>query len=221
MSQKVTVEADLVGEEKVTSGFKRMGDSAEQTGEQIGRMSTHLTALGGATVGVAELGELMGNLDEQTAMTIRSMGALLMISSALADGLEVLSKVNMAVAASFAKKTAAAIADTAVTWAHVIAEKAHATALAVKNALLGPTGWAIIAGAAVAAGAALALTTQIPERHTGGPVLESGPHNLLAGEWVLSQEQVQNISNMGGVTINVYDGTVSNVLNALRRAGIK
>lgn len=221
MSQKVTVEAELHGTEQVNAGFKSMGRSSEEMSKSMRSAASDVAVLGAGLRGFASLSKEFGIFNEEQAKTVQLMGSLLAVSGTLIRVTEVMTRANLAAASSFATKTAAAITDTAASWAATVAEKAHATALAIKNALLGPAGWAIIAGAAVAAGTALALTTQIPERHTGGPVLTSGPHNLLAGEYVLSREQVNNISNMGGVTINVYEGSTSNVLSALRRAGIR
>lgn len=207
MSEKVTIEAELVGTEQVNAGFASMQQSSRNMSRNMRQLSTDITIFGTATSGVANLAEAFGVLNDEQAKAVYLLGSIMTVGSS------VIRVMNM--------MTSATVANTAAQISAAIATKARAAALAVMHALSGPYGWAILAGAAATATGGLALVNQIPERHTGGPVLESGPHNLLAGEYVLSREQVNNVSNMGGVTINVYEGSTANVMDALRRAGIK
>jgi len=94
--------------------------------------------------------------------------------------------------ATDAKAAAGAIAHAigegvrqAAIWATVVAEKARAVAHAIANALSGPVGWAILAGAAVAAAVGIGIAMAIPSKQAGGPIEKTGPYYMHAGEYVL------------------------------------
>jgi hypothetical protein len=124
---------------------------------------------------------------------------------------------------------AVTVALTIKEWLHVAALHAKAVALAIVNALSGPWGWAILAGAAAAAGIGIALAARIPSRQFGGPIREEGIYYLHAGEYVLPRTSA---AAAGGVVLNVdargstfashYDADklASRILDRLKRAGV-
>jgi hypothetical protein len=123
--------------------------------------------------------------------------------------------------------TAHTVADTLAQWAHTIALQAKAIALSIVNALMGPWGWAILAGATVAATAGMALASRIPSRQFGGLVTQEGPYYLHAGEYV-----VPKTGGAGGLTLNVdargstfasdydVDKMMNRVVDRIKRAGV-
>jgi len=120
-------------------------------------------------------------------------------------------------------------ANTLAEWAHVAALQAKAIALSIVNALSGPWGWAILAGAIAAAGIGLALAARIPSRQFGGPIREEGVYYLHAGEYVLPRT---GAAGAGGLVLNVdargstfashYDADklANRILDVLKRAGV-
>lgn len=217
MSERVDIQVDLFGVEAVNAGFQSMQQHSQSMSREMRRTASDIAILGASVMGISRLAESFGLLNKQQSAALQTMGSLVAVGSTLYRLNEVLTRTNLAAAAATATKTAATIGSTLADWGAVIALKAKAIALAITNSL-SPVGWGILAGAAVAAAAGLAMANQIPSRHTGGPILSSGLYNLQAGEHVLTSSQTQN---MGGVTINVYGGSKENVLEALRRVGIK
>jgi hypothetical protein len=101
-------------------------------------------------------------------------------------------------------------------WTVVHAENARAIAHAIANALSGPVGWALLAGAAVAAGVGLAMATQIPKMHSGGIVPYSGIYELKAGEEVRERPGGTLVFNVYG---NASAGQADEIVQRLRSAG--
>jgi len=101
-------------------------------------------------------------------------------------------------------------------WTIVGAEHARAIAHAVAHALSGPPGWVILGVAAgIAAGAIAYAAATIPSKQFGGPIYETRPYLLHAGEYVLPR-------GASAVTINIYGAgsprqTSDAIIDALRR----
>jgi len=142
-----------------------------------------------------------------------------------------ITKKTLALGASIAahiSHAAYVAASTLAEWAHTAALQAKAIALAIANALMGPYGWVILAGAAAAAAAGIALATRIPSRQFGGPIREEGPYYLHAGEYVVPRTS----AGAGGLTLNVdargstfasdydVDKMMNRVVDRLKRAGV-
>src|SRR5512140_2912991 len=66
------------------------------------------------------------------------------------------------------REAASKAAETAGRWGSVAAKTAENVASAIADALMGPYGWAILAGATVAAAGGIALATQVPHAAQGG-----------------------------------------------------
>jgi hypothetical protein len=93
---------------------------------------------------------------------------------------------------------------------------------------MGPWGWAILAGAALAAAAGMTLASRIPSRQFGGLITQEGPYYLHAGEYVLPRAS----SGAGGLTLNVdargstfasdydVDKMMNRVVDRIKRAGV-
>ena len=75
------------------------------------------------------------------------------------------------------------------------------SALAIVQFLQGPAGWAVIAGAIVAAGTIYAAASRSMQR--GGLVEETGPYLLHRGELVVPAAQVANFTSFGPFTMVV------------------
>jgi hypothetical protein len=240
MSERIDITAELHGTEQVNAGFQSMASTAEssfkrlrttqldlfgqplkdtqQMSMNMRELSRDVTIFGTAASSLATTASAFGVLNAEQTKVIHGMASFLTLGGYIIRIMDLMTAKEGALAAAQVTRTATTVASTLADWAATAAAYAKAVALAIVNSL-SPVGWGILAGAAVAAASGLALANQIPQRHSGGPVYQSGPHNLLAGEYVLSREQVNNVRNMGGVTINVYGGSTENVLSALRRCG--
>jgi len=224
VSERVDIEAELHGVEEVNAGFNSMSLTSQnmatkmrqvdlfgntvnknlkETGANLKSLSRDIMIFGTATLGISRLGEAFGFLNDEQAKALSLFGSVISVGASVARVMDMM--------------TSATWAATIASWAHTLALKAKAIALTIVNSL-SPVGWGILAGAAVVAASGMSMANQIPSRHTGGRILSSGLYNLQAGEHVLTSSQTQN---MGGVTINVYGGSTENVLEALRRVGIK
>lgn len=135
-------------------------------------------------------------IGREVASVFQGIGASLRIITIISDFAKMVGLLNTAEATSAVTTTAASaarlgsigslVAKTAAEWAHSAAVTASNIAQAISNALQGPWGWAILAGAAAAAATAIAwVTGMIPSKQYGGPILETGPYLLHAGETVL------------------------------------
>jgi len=78
------------------------------------------------------------------------------------------------------REAASKAAETAVRWASVAAKTAENVASAIADALMGPYGWAILAGATVAAAGGIALANQVP--HAAQGAVFDRPTLALVGE---------------------------------------
>jgi len=224
LSERVDLDVELHGVESVNAGFASMSLASQsmatkmrqvdlfgntvnknlkETGANLKSLSRDVMIFGTATLGISRLGEAFGFLNDEQAKALSLFGSVISVGASVARVMDMM--------------TSATWAATIASWAHTLALKAKAIALTIVNSL-SPVGWGILAGAAVVAASGMSMANQIPSRHTGGPILSSGLYNLQAGEHVLTSSQTQN---MGGVTINVYGGSTENVLEALRRVGIK
>jgi len=117
-------------------------------------------------------------------------------------------------------------ASTLAEWAHTGALQAKAIALSIANALMGPYGWAILAGAAATAAIGIGLASRIPSHHYTGVIPETGPYLMAKGQFVGAP------SGGGGLTLNVdargstfasdydVDKMMNRVVDRLKRAGV-
>ena len=138
-------------------------------------------------------------------------------------------KMMYASIAAHVAHAAQTVANTLAEWAHVAALQAKAIALSIVNALTGPWGWAILAGAAAAAAIGIALATRIPSRQFGGPIREEGVYYLHAGEYVLPRNGgaaagglILNVDARGSTFASHYDADklANRILDVLKRAGV-
>jgi len=152
-----------------------------------------------------ERAEMMqGNLNEaimQSALTVIP-SLITMIANISADS-DSWNKIKEASIILDAKQAAGAVAHAAAEggrqvaiWATVVAEKARAIAHAIANALSGPWGWAILAGAAVAAGTGIALAASIPSKQYGGLIEKTQPYLLHREEYVESIEERRHVEEV-------------------------
>jgi len=225
MSERVDIQVDLFGVEAVNAGFQSMQQHSQSMSREMRRTASDIAILGASVMGISRLAESFGLLSKQQSAALQTMGSIVAVSSTLYRLNEILARTNLAAAAATVTKTAATIGSTLADWGAVIALKAKAIALAIVNSL-SPVGWGILAGAAVAATAGLAMANQIPTAHTGDTrVMQSGIVSVLKDEHILTSNQYSNLTDRSAktnnVTINVYGGSAENVLEALRRTGIK
>jgi len=224
VSERVDIEAELHGVEAVNAGFQSMQQHSQSMSREMRRTASDIAILGASVMGISRLAESFGLLNKQQSAALQTMGSIVAVSSTLYRLNEILARTNLAAAAATVTKTAATIGSTLADWGAVIALKAKAIALAIVNSL-SPVGWGILAGAAVAATAGLAMANQIPTAHTGDTrVMQSGIVSVLKDEHILTSNQYSNLTESAktnNVTINVYGGSTENVLEALRRTGIK
>lgn len=254
---EITITANLEGVEQVSIGFERMGDSASSMGRKVADSSKQMdmsyrglmVTSAGLIGNSVQLGDVMdrmakGQMDVGRGAVVLSMNFLQLGSQLYALNLKYGEAIGLKLShiALSAKEVAADMAvvasktaHTAASWALTAAEHARAIAHAVANALAGPVGWAILAGAAAAATMGLALAARIPSRHIGGDIRESGVYNLLAGEHVLSREQAavyrtalsQSFNNnpVRQTTIHIHGLTVvadspRDFVDKMRRLGV-
>jgi len=209
-----------------------------------------------AAYSIGELNKLLFNnsvVGKEVAATLHGIGAALRIVTlienmakvvgVLTGALQAQEVAEMGVTSAIAAKTmmlmrsigvlalhaAQTIYTTFVEWAHVAALKAKATALAIVNALSGPWGWAILAGATAAAAIGIALATRIPSKQFGGPIREEGVYYLHAGEYVLPRTGgaaagglILNVDARGSTFASDYDvdKMMNRVIYRLKRAGV-
>jgi len=232
MSERIEISAELVGVDAVNAGFASMSLASQsmatkmrqvdlfgntvnknlkETGANLKSLSRDVMIFGTATLGISRLGEAFGFLNDEQAKALSLFGSVISVGASVVRVIDLM--------------TSATWAATTASWAHTIALKAKAIALAIVNSL-SPVGWGILAGAAVAATAGLAMANQIPTAHTGDTrVMQSGIVSVLKDEHILTSNQYSNLTDRSAktnnVTINVYGGSAENVLEALRRTGIK
>ncbi len=175
MSHQATIQINVIGAEQATNAFKNIGDASTQMGQKISQSSQQaslsqkqlmLTSASLISNGI-QLGDIMdrmvnGQLDV-------GKGTMLLVANLLQLAAQ-MSIINTAYGVNIGlqvSKIAGSIREAAATWIATAADKAHAIALAIKNALSGPVGWAILAGAAVAAAVGIGLASQIPKAASG------------------------------------------------------
>jgi hypothetical protein len=208
---EVTLRARLEGVDEVTDGFERMGNAAGNMGNKVAsssrQMETNYRSLMMTTAGLIGNSVQLGDIMDRMAKGQMDVGR----------GALMLSMNFLQLASQLSRLATAEAIATAASWAHTIAKKAEAIALGIVNALT-PWGWAILAGAAVAAAGAIALAERIPSKQYGGIVERTGPYLLHAGEFVIPK---------GGnsIAINIYGAdspraTGDAVIDALRRSGV-
>lgn len=198
------------GSEAVTASFQRMGAASEQMSSQMQR-NNRAIIMSTAAMSTQTLGLI--NLFERLSKGQTSAGeAALQLSYYTLNLASQLMMLNMLYGkriglqgASIVATSGEAVANSAATassWTHTLALRAQSVALAVKNALLGPGGWAILAGAGVAMLAGMALISQIPKAANGG--IFTQPTIAMIGE--AGPEAVVPLNRGFGnaITVNVY-----------------
>lgn len=236
------IQANLYGTAEVEAGFGRMGSSAERMGEKISTSSKKsevsyrslMMTSAGLIANSVQLGDVMdrmvkGQMDVTRGAIMLGMnflqlgGQIYMLYTHY--GKLITAKITH-LALSIQERAAdyaAAIskgAHTIASWALTAAEHARAIAHTVANALAGPVGWAILAGAVAAAGVGIALAASIPSKQGGGLISETKPYLLHVGERLLRAGET---SNSMSVVINnpVFrsQGDMDYLVDRLRRMG--
>jgi hypothetical protein len=136
------------------------------------------------------VGVLTGVLKAQEAAEWTLTGAIAAKTSALVTSI-----------ATHVSHAAVVAASTLAEWAHTAALQAKAIALAIANALMGPYGWAILAGAAAVAAVGIGLASRIPSKQFGGLITQEGPYYFHAGEFVVPKTAATTAGSFN-VTIN-------------------
>jgi hypothetical protein len=238
---EITITANLEGVEQVSIGFERMGDSASNMGRKVAdsskQMDMNYRGLMVTSAGLignsVQLGDVMdrmakGQMDVGRGAVILSMNFLQLGSQLYALNLKYgeaiglkLSHIALSVKEVAADMTVVAskTAHTAASWALTAAEHARAIAHAVANALAGPVGWAILAGAGAAVGTGLALAATIPSHHYEGVIQETGPYIMAKGQYVSTPG-----ASSSGTTIHIHNLTVQtssprDFVDKMRRLG--
>jgi hypothetical protein len=208
----------------MTAQMDLLGNEIKESSNQMS-MSYRMVAgnIAMLTMNTMQLGDIMermskGQMDVGRGMMMLAVNAiqlsanLFMLNKAYQEGIT-----HQIVSLGLrAKEIAASIAhalvigaETLAHWVLVAAKKALSIASAISHALEGPWGWAILAGAAVAAGFGLALASQIPSKQFGGSIERTGPYLLHAGEYVVprsaSSGPVFNIANLTVVASSPQD----------------
>jgi hypothetical protein len=194
---QATLNVNLEGVEEVNAGFQQIGAAAEGMSGKVA-----------ASSGAMEI--------SQRRLMLVSAG-LIMNSVQLADIFDRMAKGQMDIGRGALMLAMNFLQLASQIWVVVGAENARAIAHSIANALSGPAGWAILAGAAAAVGVGFALASQIPSKQYGGSIETTGPYLLHAGEFVLPR-------GSGGITVNVYGAgspqeTANTVVETLRRSG--
>jgi hypothetical protein len=205
---EITIAANIEGVEDVAAGFNQIGDSANAMGDQIAesgtRAGTGYSSLLRNQASVITQGLSLTHIMDQVAKGhLDVASAAIMLAPHLlrmASSIEhIVEKYGDKIAAQVvsiagdvqetASAWAAAIArgaQQAATWLLAAAMNAYNIATMIAEALSGPAGWALLAGAAVAASVGIAwVTGAIPHKQAGGPISETGPYFLHAGEFVI------------------------------------
>lgn len=191
----VQVEFTVAGLETVKQAFREVAVESKQTSESIKQMDVSYRQLG---VSIAHVGT--------AALAAES------VFERLYSG-----QINIVEATI--RLLPVFISLTSSLWTIVKALKGVAIAQSIVHALSGPAGWAILAGAAVAAVAAYALVTQIPSRQFGGPIYETGLYKLHAGEYVLSRNRSPVTINIYGMSPREAESISQVIVDRLRRIG--
>lgn len=247
---EIIIRARLEGEEEVSEGFRRMGESTRHISSGLRSLARDVASLGAAFVAVGKLGEHFGFLNKQQSEVLTTMGSMVALSGHLVRGLAAITKTALELgivekvrgaAHTFANTMASGITSLAgsvvsalrsiasSSIAVAIAEKTRAAAHTVAHALSGPAGWALLAASIAAATAAVATVSGLVKFAEGGIVYK--PTVALVGE--REPEAIVPLSKISQswtsktnyifVTINeAYSPreTSEEVINALRRRGV-
>jgi len=176
------------GSEAVTAAFQRMGAASDQMSlrmQQNNRAAImSFAALSTQSLGLVNLFDRLakGQLDAgQAALSLSyytlNLASQLMMLNMLYGKRLGLQGASVAASGAEAVSTGAA---TGASVAHGAALRVESAALAAKNALSGPWGWAIIAGAGAAMLAGMAVVSQVPKMAQGGIV--TSPTLVMAGD---------------------------------------
>lgn len=127
---------------------------------------------------------------------------------------------QMSVAEGAVRSIPALVSLASSIWVVVGAENARAIAHAIANALSGPVGWAILAGAVAAAATGIALASRIPSHHYEGVIQETGPYIMAKGQYVSTPG-----ASSSGTTIHIHNLTVQtssprDFVDKMRRLGV-
>jgi len=107
----------------------------------------------------------------------------------------------------------AALGNVAKHVAETVAIQGKAAALAIMQALSGPAGWAILAGAAVIGASAIAsMNKPMKSMQLGGIATYTGPHLLHAGE-VVTNPQLGQSPGHTFINIDMKTGPISSQLD--------
>lgn len=217
MATPVAVEFTVEGLENVKAAFGELSSASKATSQSFASdskaMQQSLRLLGQeifvmAQTGrlIAEFGEQFGFLDKKTSDAIAKTMNLISMMGGLASSLSTLTRLLQS--------------TTAAEWALVFAQKARAIASAIAHALAGPTGWALLAGAAAAAGIGLALAGKIPEASQPiAPRLQYGgiPFGLSEQRGRTIYIDIHDVSLGDGKRV---DASLDVMVDRLRRAGV-
>lgn len=228
---EVTIQVNLEGVDAVSSGFERMGDSANNMGDKVAsssaKMQTNYRSLMMVTAGVISNSVQLGDIMDRIAKGQLDLGkgALLLTMNfiQLASQIYYLSKVHWAAVAAGAAHVATMVAQKAASLALAIVEGARAVAHFIANAVatMGIAVPVMIAAAAASA----ALGGYLIATHMAEGGLVTGPTLALLGE--RGPELVTPLSKLSGATINLTINesrtpreTGDAVIDALRRRGV-
>ena len=241
-STRVTLSVDLVGLERVNTGFREIGASALSMGRDVqasnsligggfdvmaGKVAyssssvttwagTSENAFGRAAAAQERyrLGSEQAELSSKRLML--TTAGLIGNSVQLGDIIDRIAKGQMDLGRGALMLGMNFLQLASQIWVVVGAENARAIAHSVANAVSGPRGWAILAGAAAAAAVGIGLAGQIP-RAAEGAVIDR-PTLLLAGEagkeWYVPDSKVMPLSSY------LAPNTTSNVRSVYARITI-
>jgi len=201
---EIAINVNITGVENVVAGMEQIGSQSERMAHRVSSSvnlaETSYHRLLGATAGIVlNTYQLIDTMERASRGQIDAAKTAVLLSTNLMHvGMAVL-RLDAALKAKIATQAASIAMDirekasliagaaaegagTAAAWMRVAAEKAKAIALSIAHALEGPSGWAILAGAAAAAAAGLMLATRVPEKRLaeGGIIVK--PTIALIGE---------------------------------------
>ncbi len=172
---EVGVHVNLYGAEAVSQFFEQLGSKAEAASGRVSAAS--------------------GSMDVSWKHLTMTTAGMMANSIQLGDLMDRVAKGQMDVGRGAMMLAMNFLQLAAQIWTVVTAEKARGTAHTIAHALSGPAGWAILAGAAVAAAAGMALVSQVPKAGRGGVFDE--PTVIQVGEagreWVIPDAELQSM----------------------------
>lgn len=215
----------MEGIEDVTQGFREMGASAEEYGNQVEQTSNRVNLSygrmlsAGASV-ISQSMSIAGIMRQVQTGHMDVAGAALMLSEhflRLGRSLMVLEERYGALIAAKMASIATTVQETAAAWAETIAQNARALAVGIANAIssMGILVPVMLAAAGAITVGILAEQGKIPGLASGGIVTQTGLAVVHEGE--------HYGKGLTSVTINIYgDGKDigDKVINSLRAAGV-